>query len=68
MFAGKHNFHQKTSSKQGPGKVRVRSRQCKQNLDLNYNMMGFDTIKINLVQYSYENTANLGMDAITETK
>ena len=28
---------------------KVRSRQCKHNLNCNYNLMGFDTIEINLV-------------------
>ena len=28
---------------------KVRSRQCKHNLNLNNNLMGFDTIEINLV-------------------
>ena len=49
IFAGKCKIHQKTRSKQGPGKVKVRWRQSKHNLDLNYNLMGFDTIEINLV-------------------
>ena len=31
------------------GKVKVRSRQCKHNLNSNNNLMGFDTIEINLV-------------------
>ena len=39
----------KVSSRQGQGKVKVRLRQCKHNLDLNYNLIGFDTIEINLV-------------------
>ena len=36
---------------QGQDKVKARSMQCKHNLDLNYNLMGFDTIEINLVLY-----------------
>ena len=54
----------KTRSGQGQGKVRARSgqsqgkvkvrssrqgHQCKHNLNLNFNLMGFDTIEINLV-------------------
>ena len=39
----------KTRPKQGQGKDKVRSRQCKHNLNRNYNLMGFDTIEINLV-------------------
>ena len=31
------------------GKVKVRSRQRKHNIKYNYNLMGFDTIEINLV-------------------
>ena len=31
------------------GKVKVRSRQLKHNLNRSYNFMGFDTIEINLV-------------------
>ena len=33
----------------GQGKVKVKSRQHKHNLNRNYNLMGFDTIEINLV-------------------
>ena len=36
-------------SRIGDGKVKVRSRQRKHNLKCNYNLMGFDTIEINLV-------------------
>ena len=39
----------KERSRRGQGKVKVRPRQCKHNLNLNYNLMGFDTIEINLV-------------------
>ena len=51
IFAGKYKIHQKTRSKQGPDKVKVKWRQSNHNLDLNYNLMGFDTIEINLVGY-----------------
>ena len=34
---------------EGQGKVKVRSRQSKHNLNRNYNLMGFDTVEINLV-------------------
>ena len=36
-------------SRIGQGKVKVRSRQCKHNIECDYNLMGFDTIEINLV-------------------
>ena len=36
----------KERSMRGQGKVKVRSRQRKHNLDLNYNLMGFDTIEL----------------------
>jgi len=49
ILAGKYKIHQKTRSKQGPEKVKVRWRQSNHNLNLNYNLMGFDTIGINLV-------------------
>ena len=39
----------KARSKKSQAKVKVRLRQRKHNLDLNYNLMGFDTIEINLV-------------------
>ena len=39
----------KEESSQGHGKVKVRLRQHKHNINLNYNLMGFDTIEINLV-------------------
>ena len=39
----------KARSKQGQGKVKVRSKQRKHKLKRNYNLMGFDTIEINLV-------------------
>ena len=35
--------------REGQWKVKVRSRQRKHNLSRNYNLMGFDTIEINLV-------------------
>ena len=47
----KYKIHQKTMSKQGPDKVKVKWRQSNHNLDLNYNLMGFDTIEINLVSF-----------------
>ena len=34
---------------QSQSKVKVRSRQYNHNLNCNYNLMGFDTIEINLV-------------------
>ena len=39
----------KARSKRGEGNVKVRSRQRKHNLNHTYNLMGFDTIEINLV-------------------
>ena len=39
----------KARSRRGQGKDKVRSRQSKHNLNRNYNLMGFDTIEINLV-------------------
>ena len=39
----------KARSKRGRSKVKDRSRQRKHNLKCNYNLMGFDTIEINLV-------------------
>ena len=39
----------KARQKQGQGEVKARSRQRKHNLNRNYNLMGFDTIEINLV-------------------
>ena len=39
----------KARSNKSQGKVKVRSRQRKHNLDLNYNLMGFDIIEIYLV-------------------
>ena len=39
----------KEESSQGQQKVKVKLWQHKHNLDLNYNLMGFDTIEINLV-------------------
>ena len=39
---------------QGQGKVEVRSRQQKHRLNRNYNLMGFDTIEINLFVYHHD--------------
>ena len=39
----------KARSMRVQGKVKVRSRQNKHNLNSNNNLMGFDTIEINLV-------------------
>ena len=39
----------KARSMRVQGKVKVRSRQCKHNLNSINNLMGFDTIEINLV-------------------
>ena len=39
----------KARIKKGQGKDKVKSRQCKYNLNRNYNLMGFDIIDINLV-------------------
>ena len=45
----------KRGSRQGQSKVKerlrakIRSKQCKHSLNRNYNVMGFDTIEINLV-------------------
>ena len=39
----------KARSTIGQGKVKVRSKQRKHNLNSNNNLMGFDTIEINLV-------------------
>ena len=39
----------KARSRRGQGKVKVKSRQHNHNLNRNYNLMGFDTIEINLV-------------------
>ena len=39
----------KARSMRVQGKVKVRSRQRKHNLNSNNNLMGFDTIEINLV-------------------
>ena len=53
MLQGQGNV--KGGSRQGQSKVKQESsqgqglRQRKHNLDLNYNLMGFDTIEINLV-------------------
>ena len=37
--------------RQGQGEDKARSRQRKHNLNRNYNLMGFDTIEINLVLF-----------------
>ena len=37
-------------------KVKEMSRQCKHNFNHNYNLMGFDTIEINLVFIFYGQT------------
>ena len=47
----------KARSRRGQSKVKVRSRQCKYNLNCNYNLMGFDTIEINLVSFKNEHPA-----------
>ena len=39
----------KARPKQGQGEVKARSKLPKHNLNRNYNLMGFDTIEINLV-------------------
>ena len=39
----------KVRSRRGQGKVKVKSSQYSHNLNRNYNLMGFDTIEINLV-------------------
>ena len=49
IFTGKYKIRQKKRSKQGPDKVKVRWKLSNHNLDLNYNLMGFDTVEINLV-------------------
>ena len=47
-------WHIKRGSRQGQSKVKerlrakIRSKQCKHSLSRNYNVMGFDTIEINL--------------------
>ena len=43
----------KARPRRGQGKVKVRSKLPKLNLNLNYNLMGFDTIEINLVKYLF---------------
>ena len=42
----------KARSMRVQGKVKVRSRQCKHNLNSINNLMGFDTIEINLVAFT----------------
>ena len=50
MFNGKKIVTKKIAAhKKGEGKVKVSLRQRKHNLDLKYNLMGFETIEINLV-------------------
>ena len=39
--------------RRGQGKIKVKSRQFKQNLNRKYNLMGFDNIEINLVILSF---------------
>ena len=39
----------KARLRRGQGKVKVRSKLTKHNLNRNYNLIGFDTIEINLV-------------------
>ena len=43
----------KAKSSRGQGKVKVKSRQHNHNLNCKYNLMGFDTIEINLVFLSF---------------
>ena len=43
----------KARSIRGQGKVKVKSRQHNHNLNRKYNLMGFDTIEINLVYLFY---------------
>ena len=43
----------KARSMRVQGKVKVRSRQRKHNLNSNNNLMGFDTIEINLVFFTF---------------
>ena len=59
IFAGKYKIHQKTRTKQGPDKVNLRLRQSNHNLNLNYNLMGFDTIEINLVWHMINDIRSL---------
>ena len=42
----------KARSQRGQGKFKLKSKQRKHNLNRNYNLMGFDTIEINLVSYN----------------
>ena len=44
----------KARPRRGQGKVKVRSKLPKNNLNRNYNMMGFDTIEINLVNLTFD--------------
>ena len=43
----------KARSRRSQGKVKVKSRQYSHNLNHKYNLMGFDTIEINLVETNY---------------
>ena len=49
----------KARSMRVQGKVKVRSKQRKHNLNSNNNLMGFDTIESNLVQYVSHNYLSL---------
>ena len=51
----------KERSMRGQGKVKVRSRQRKHNLNHNYNLMGFDTIEINLVSNNLRQLSTISM-------
>ena len=46
----------KARPRRGQGKVKVRSKLPKNNLNRNYNLMGFDTIEINLVKNNFWST------------
>ena len=41
----------KAKARSRRGQDKIRSRQCKHNLNRNYNLMGFETIEINLVLF-----------------
>ena len=51
----------KARSWRGQGNVKIKSRQCKHSLDRNYNLMGVDKFKINLVLYSLIELRQLGV-------
>ena len=51
----------KVRSMRVQGKVKVRSRQRKHNLNRNYNLMGFDTIETNLVDYKITHKSEIVM-------